>query len=60
MTTTCKNPECRQPAPPDRKGYCTACYWYRRRHHTDRPANLIHRHYTRTLNHILANNESHA
>lgn len=43
----CRNPECRNP--PTRRGWCSACYAYRRRTHTTRPAHLIEAHYHRTL-----------
>lgn len=58
--TECRNPDCGQPAPPDRKGWCTACYWHHRRHGHPRPARLIERAYHRALARLLDHHESHA
>lgn len=58
--TRCRNPDCEQPAPPDRKGYCLACYWAERRNRQPRTPAQVERHHTRMLDRILANHESHA
>lgn len=58
--TDCANPECGQPATRGRKGRCTACYWYLRRHGTERPTHLIERAYHRALARLLDHHESHA
>lgn len=51
MDSTCRNPECGDPAAtmPRRKGYCIPCASYRLKYRKDRPLHVIERAWERSL-----------